>query len=111
MDLPVDRPRRQPKDQVMRPDGTVDGLKPADVAAYWRDVTKILRTVLERRDAAALVGEFRKRLDRAPAATRTIFYHASPLHTAADLAGVEGPLTEAQISQAPAIQGVGLGEA
>ena len=93
----------------MQPDGSTAGvLKRAHVTAYWNSVQSILRLVFERRDAATLVSNVRKRLRKSgPPAAHALFYHASPLHVAADLAGVEGPLTEAQEARGAEIQGTG----
>jgi hypothetical protein len=94
---------------LVKPDGTIGELKRSRVDAYWRSVRKILRSVFDRRDALMLVRRTRKRLDEAgPPAAHALFYHDSPLHVAADLAGVEGPLTEAQEARGAEIQGIGL---
>jgi hypothetical protein len=108
MDVPLDRPGKRTR---ARPEADIDALKPADIAACWRDAAEMLRTVFGRTDAKLPVDEARGRLDAAPAATRSICYPASPLDTAADLAGIDGPLTVAQVSNAVAIQGVGLARA
>jgi hypothetical protein len=94
---------------LLKPDGTIGELKRSHVEAYWRSVRKILRSVFDRRDAVTLVSNVRKRLDEAgPPSAHALFYHDSPLHVAADLAGVEGPLTEAQEARGAEIQGIGL---
>jgi hypothetical protein len=94
----------------MLPDGSTAGvLNRAHVTAYWRSVQSILRLVFERKDAETLVRNIRRRLRKAgPPAAHALFYHASPLHVAADLAGIDGPLTEAQESRGAEIQGTGL---
>ena len=91
------------------PNGTVDALGRSEVTAYWASVNSILREVFQREDADALVRRVRRRLRKlGPSSSHALFYHASPLHVAADLVGIEGPLSEAQESRAMEIQGTGL---
>lgn len=78
----------------------VADLDSVHVDAYWNAVRETLRTVFGEMDAASLAASARERLERAAPETRQIFYHASPVQVASDLAGVtETGLSGRQLSR------------
>lgn len=65
---------------------------------YWSTVVRTLKEVFDVGSTEDL-DRLREKVDEAPAATQTAFYHAEPFDVAADLAGRRGDRVTAEEKQ------------